>query len=96
MPVTRVPALASGAGIDYVGKPADYGKKTRAEYIANIYHQPADVVLPDWDMSGAVQDLQFCGLIGYRVSMADKYPEWKAGSEFKGVREKQLKADSAR
>jgi Zn-dependent M28 family amino/carboxypeptidase len=91
-----VPALASSAGIDYVGKPADYGKKVRAEYIANLYHQPADVVRPDWDMSGAVQDLQFYGLIGYRVSMADKYPEWKAGSEFKGVREEQLKAAAAR
>ncbi len=64
--------------------------------IAHVYHQPADVVRPDWDMSGAVQDLQFYGLIGYRVSMADKYPEWKAGSEFKGVREEQLKAAAAR
>ncbi len=91
-----VSALASSAGIDYVGKPGDYGKKIRAEYTANIYHQPADVVRPDWDMSGAVQDLQFYGLIGYRVSMADKYPEWKAGSEFKGVREEQLKAAAAR
>ena len=91
-----VPALASGAGIDYVGKPADYGKKIRAEYIAHLYHQPADVVRPDWDMSGAVQDLQFYGLIGYRVSMAGKYPEWKAASEFKGVREEQLKAAASR
>jgi Zn-dependent M28 family amino/carboxypeptidase len=87
-----VPALASGSGIDYVGKPPDYGRKIKEEFTAHIYHQPADIVRPDWDMSGAVQDLQFYGLIGYRVAEADKYPEWRAGSEFKLIREKQLRA----
>jgi Zn-dependent M28 family amino/carboxypeptidase len=87
-----VPALAGGSGIDYVGKPPDYGRKIKEEFTAHIYHQPADMVRPDWDMSGAVLDLQFYGLIGYRVAQADRYPAWKAGSEFKLIRENQLKA----
>jgi hypothetical protein len=87
-----VPALASGGGIDYVGKPAGYGKEIREKYTANDYHKPSDVVRPDWDMSGAIQDLQYYFLVGYLVAQADKYPEWKAGSEFKAVRERQLKA----
>jgi len=87
-----VPALASGSGIDYVGKPPDYGRKIKEEFTAHIYHQPADMVRPDWDMSGAVLDLQFYGLVGYRVAQADRYPAWKAGSEFKLIRENQLKA----
>jgi Zn-dependent M28 family amino/carboxypeptidase len=91
-----VPALASGSGIDYVGKPADYGQKVRDEYTAHVYHQPADTVRPDWDMSGAVQDLQFYGLLGYRVAQADRYPEWKPGTEFKAVREAQLKGNANR
>jgi Zn-dependent M28 family amino/carboxypeptidase len=91
-----VPALASGSGIDYVGKPADYGQKIKAEFTAHIYHQPADVVRPDWDMSGAIQDLQFYGLVGFLVAQADRYPEWKAGGEFKTVREAQLKAAGKR
>ncbi len=91
-----VPALASGGGIEYVGKPADWGRKIKDEYTAHDYHQPSDVVRPDWDMSGAVQDLQFYGLVGYRVAQADKYPEWKAGSEFKALREAQLKAAGRR
>ncbi len=82
-----VPALASGSGDEYIGKPADYGKKIHEEYTAHIYHQPTDVVRADWDMSGAVRDLQFYGLIGYRVSQADKYPEWKPGTEFKALRD---------
>jgi Zn-dependent M28 family amino/carboxypeptidase len=87
-----VPALATGRGSDFVGKPPEYGKKVQEDYTANVYHKPADMVRPDWDMSGAVIDLQFYGLIGYRVAQADKYPQWKpAGSEFKAKREAQLK-----
>jgi len=87
-----VPALASGSGVDFIGKPADYGKKVREEYTSNIYHKPADVVRPDWDMSGAVLDLQFYGLVGFHVAQAEKYPVWKAaGGEFKAKREAQLK-----
>jgi Zn-dependent M28 family amino/carboxypeptidase len=91
-----VPALNCGGGIDYVGKPAEYGQKTREDYTARIYHQPSDIVTPDWDMSGAVQDLQFYGLIGYRVAQAAKYPEWKPGTEFKAAREAQLKGAGLR
>ncbi len=91
-----VPALASGAGIDYIGKPEDYGRKMKEDYTAHKYHQPSDVVGPDWEMSGAVQDLQFYGLTGYRIAQTDRYPEWKAGSEFKAVREAQLKAAGKR
>jgi Zn-dependent M28 family amino/carboxypeptidase len=86
-----VPALASGGGIEYVGKPAGYGKEIREKYTTNDYHKPSDVVRPDWDMSGAVQDLQYYWLVGYSVAQADRYPRWKPGSEFKAVRERQLK-----
>ncbi len=91
-----VPALSAGAGIEYIGKPEDYGRKIKEDYTARIYHQPTDVVQPDWDMSGAVQDLQFYGLVGYRVAQTEKYPEWKAGTEFKSVREAQLQAAGRR
>ncbi|MBP1596094.1 MAG: putative aminopeptidase [Acidobacteria bacterium] len=91
-----VPALASSSGIEFVGKPEDYGRKIREEYTSHIYHQPSDVVQPDWDMSGTVLDLQFYGLMGYRAAQADKYPEWKTGTEFRAVREAQLKAAGIR
>jgi Zn-dependent M28 family amino/carboxypeptidase len=87
-----VPALASGAGINYVGKPADYGRKLKEEYTAKDYHKPSDNVRSDWDMTGAVQDLQYYWMVGYRVAQADRYPQWKPGTEFKATREAQLKA----
>ncbi len=78
-----VPALASGGGIDYVGKPAGWGKARSDEYIANDYHKPSDKVKPDWDLSGAVQDLQYYWMVGYRLAQSDTFPQWKAGAGFR-------------
>jgi Zn-dependent M28 family amino/carboxypeptidase len=86
-----VPALDPDAGIEYVGKPADYGRRVKDDYTEHRYHKPSDVVLPDWDLSGAREDLRVFFAIGYRVAEASKYPEWKPGSEFRAKREAMLK-----
>jgi Zn-dependent M28 family amino/carboxypeptidase len=87
-----VPALDPNWGDDFVGQPAGWGKKLHDAWEENDYHSPSDEVRPDWDMSGAVQDLQLFLTVGYRVAQADKYPQWKSGTEFKATREAQLKA----
>jgi Zn-dependent M28 family amino/carboxypeptidase len=83
-----VPAFYAGAGIEFAGKPAEFGLTKRAEYTANDYHKPQDEVKPDWDLSGAVQDVQFLLTMGYRVAMAPAFPRWRAGNEFKAARDK--------
>jgi hypothetical protein len=45
----------------------------------------------DRDLTGAVEDTQLLFQVGYRVAQGDKWPEWKAGTEFKAKREAQLK-----
>jgi Zn-dependent M28 family amino/carboxypeptidase len=85
-----VPALNVEAGIDFIGKPAGWGKQKRDEYTENDYHKPSDEIKPDWDLSGAVEDAQLYTIVGYRVAQGDKYPEWKPGTEFKAAREKSL------
>ncbi len=87
-----VPALSSRDGVDYIGKPEGYGMQLMKEYISKHYHKPSDIVRPDWDMSGAVQQLQYYWMVGYRVAEAAKYPEWKPGAEFKRKREAHLEA----
>ena len=72
-----VPSIETSPGIDYVGKPADFGLRMRAEYIAHDYHQPSDVVKPGWDLSGAVEDLQVLLDIGYRAAQSEERPTWK-------------------
>ena len=86
-----VPAFDPESGIEYVGKDAAYGRKTRDEYTENDYHKPSDEIKPGWELSGAVQDLQLFFTIGYRVASAARYPEWKTGNEFKAIRDKSLK-----
>ncbi|PYR79402.1 MAG: peptidase M28 [Acidobacteria bacterium] len=86
-----VPALDPDEGTDFVGKPEGYGKQVRDDYTEHDYHKPSDVIKPDWDLSGAVEDLQVFLAVGYRVAQAEKYPEWKPGNEFRAVREQSLK-----
>ena len=86
-----VPALDPDAGVDYIGKPPEYGKQIRDEWTSTRYHTPKDVVLPDWDLSGAREDLAALFAVGYRVAQADKIPEWKPGNEFRAKREAALK-----
>ena len=85
-----VPALDPDEGVDFIGKSADYSQKVRDEYNNNRYHSPKDVILPDWDLSGAAEDLKLFLAVGYRVAQADKFPEWKAGNEFKAIRERSI------
>ena len=85
-----VPALDPDEGIDFVGKPPEYGQKVRDEYTNNRYHTPRDVITPEWDLSGAAEDLKLLFAVGYRVAQVDKIPEWRPGNEFKAIRDKQL------
>jgi hypothetical protein len=48
-------------------------------------------VKPDWDLSGAVQDVQLLFLLGYDVANGNKFPEWKSGNEFKPKRDAMTK-----
>jgi Zn-dependent M28 family amino/carboxypeptidase len=85
-----VPALDPDSGIEFLGKPADYGKKKRDEYTSVDYHAPSDQVKPDWDLSGAAEDGKLFLAVGYRLAQADRFPEWKPGNEFKAIRDKML------
>jgi Zn-dependent M28 family amino/carboxypeptidase len=86
-----VPALSPEGGVDYIGKAADYGQKVREEWTANRYHKPADVVRPDWDLTGTREDLKVYLAVGYRVAQADAIPQWKPGNEFKAKRDAMFK-----
>ena len=87
-----VPALDPNDGIDFIGKPAGWGQKKRDEYTEHDYHKPSDEIKPDWDLSGAVEDLRLLMTVGYRVANSDKHPEWKPGSEFKARRDAMMKS----
>jgi Zn-dependent M28 family amino/carboxypeptidase len=86
-----VPGLYLKSGVDYVGKPAGFGKQKTDEYTERDYHKVTDEMKPDWDMSGGVEDLRLLLEVGWRVAETSHWPEWKPGSEFKARREEALK-----
>ncbi|MGE3959565.1 MAG: M28 family metallopeptidase [Vicinamibacterales bacterium] len=86
-----VPALDPDEGIEYLGKPREFGEQVRAQWNERDYHQPSDVVRPDWDLTGAQEDLKVFLAVGFRVAEADRMPAWRPGSEFRAKREEMLK-----
>jgi Zn-dependent M28 family amino/carboxypeptidase len=86
-----VPSLYVDSGVEYIGKPADFGKRKRDEYTARDYHKVSDEKKTDWDLTGAVDDLNLLFEVGFRVAEGDRDPEWKPGTEFKAKREEMLR-----
>jgi Zn-dependent M28 family amino/carboxypeptidase len=86
-----VPALDPDGGVDYIGRPPEYAKQVRDEWTEHRYHTPKDVIMPDWDLNGVNEDLKVFFAVGYRVAQAEKFPDWKAGNEFKAKRDAMLK-----
>jgi Zn-dependent M28 family amino/carboxypeptidase len=87
-----VPAFDAGSGVDYIDRPEGWGLQMNKKFTEEDYHKPSDRVKPDWDLGGAVQDLQLLAEVGYRVANAATYPAWKPGAEFKAKREAMMKA----
>jgi Zn-dependent M28 family amino/carboxypeptidase len=86
-----VPSLYTRGGKDFIGKPPNFGQQKRDDYTAHHYHQVSDEVDPNWDLSGAVQDIQLLFEVGYEVANGDRFPEWKPDTEFKAKRDAMLK-----
>ena len=84
-----IPAFYADPGIEYLEKPDGYGIAKREEYTAHDYHKVSDEVKPDWDLSGAVEDLTFMYELGTALAASDAWPAWSLTSEFRAIRERQ-------
>jgi Zn-dependent M28 family amino/carboxypeptidase len=78
-----VPAINAGGGADFIDRPSDEVKKLQTAYTAQHYHKPSDEYRPEWDLSGAVQDLQVYFLMAHRIAQAERRPAWSPSSPFK-------------
>ena len=85
-----LPALSFGSGLDLVKGGVAAGKAADEAYTRDRYHQPADQFDPRWDLSGMAQDLTIGYELGRELANSREWPEWKAGSEFKAIRDKTL------
>jgi hypothetical protein len=85
-----VPAIYFSSGLDYVGRPAGWGREKSAEYLRLHYHQPSDEVRPDWDLSGLVEDTRLACDLALDVANSATRPTWYRGDEFDAVRRRSL------
>ena len=85
-----LPSLYIGKGQHLLSRPETAPLRSD-EFDSTDYHQVTDEVRPDWDLSGAVQDVQLLFEVGYEVANGEKFPEWKPSSEFKAKRDSMLK-----
>jgi Zn-dependent M28 family amino/carboxypeptidase len=87
-----VPGVYLDSGIDFVGRPPGWGRERIEEWERTRYHQPSDEYRDDWDLSGAVEDLQLLFLVGLAVARERMLPRWTPGDEFEAARKAALEA----
>lgn len=83
-----VPALYTSTGVDHVEHGEAHGREMAAEYISKRYHKPADNFDPNWDLSGAIEDLQLLFQVGYELSAPGTWPNWNENAEFRAARDR--------
>jgi Zn-dependent M28 family amino/carboxypeptidase len=82
-----IPALYTDSGIDHVEHGEEWGLAQRDTYTSERYHKPNDEFDPNWDMSGAVDDVRLFFRVGYRLANESRFPNWREGTKFKAVRD---------
>jgi Zn-dependent M28 family amino/carboxypeptidase len=86
VPVMLLMGIAGAANLKQGGAAA--GQAWIDAYTGQCYHQACDAWGPDWNLDGAVQDIELIGVIGAELANSGRWPQWKAGSEFKAIRDK--------
>jgi len=79
--------MGIGGGADLVTGGRTAGDAWVSDYTAHCYHQTCDSWSPDWDLRGAVEDIDLFYRMGLELGNSRRWPEWNAGSEFKAIRD---------
>jgi Zn-dependent M28 family amino/carboxypeptidase len=91
-----IPAVYPGCGVDHVEHGRDWTLAKMEKYTAENYHKPSDEFDPNWDLSGAIDDLRLLFKAGYRLAMESTFPNWKEGTEYRPKRDADMAASAAR
>ena len=82
-----VPAVSFRPGDDLVKGGKEKGVALREDFNAKKYHQPKDEWSESLDFTGEAQDVDLIYDVGRSLADSTRWPEWKAGSEFKAIRD---------
>ena len=82
-----VPAVSFRPGDDLVNGGKEKGVPLREDFNAKKYHQPKDEWNETLDFTGEALDVTLIYNVGRALADSTRWPEWKAGSEFKAARD---------
>jgi Zn-dependent M28 family amino/carboxypeptidase len=91
-----VPAVYLHAGHTVRGKPEGWGKEQLQLWTEKHYHQRSDAFDPQWDLSGAVEDIQLLTMVGLLAADAETMQSWNPGDEFEAARSEAIRSTSTR
>ncbi|WP_462158307.1 M28 family metallopeptidase [Pseudoalteromonas sp. GB56] len=77
-----VPAMYAGGGSEARNEETEQYRKRMSLVLRGCYHQPCDRYRDEWDLSGAVQDLQLFYKVGFDISEQAQWPQWYPNAEF--------------
>jgi Zn-dependent M28 family amino/carboxypeptidase len=89
-----VPAISFRPGDDLVNGGKAKGAALREDFNAKKYHQPKDEWSESLDFTGEAQDVTLLYSVGRSLADSTRWPEWKAGSEFKALRDQSARKRS--
>jgi len=84
VPVLLIMGIAGASDLVDGGRAA--GDAWIAEYVGNCYHQTCDAWSPEWDLRGAIMDMELFHTIVRELGDSRRWPQWNPGSEFRAVR----------
>ena len=77
-----IPALSLSEPVDYTGPDPAKSKRIKDEYTEKHYHQPSDEIKPEWDYTGAIEDMKLLAELGWRVANSREMPAYKPNEQF--------------
>lgn len=78
-----IPGLSIESGVDFVGRPAGWGREQAERYNAERYHRPSDQYSAAFNYDGMVQEVRVTMRVALAVANAAGMPHWATGAEFK-------------
>lgn len=87
-----VPMLSAGSGNDLVTGGVEAGRAIGQKFNRERYHGPKDEYDPNWDWTGALQDLSVYYALGRQLADGRSWPAWSQDAEFRPIRDKSASA----
>ena len=87
-----VPGVYLHSGHVVIGKPDGWGKEQMDAWTEKHYHQRSDEYDPNWNLAGAVLDIQLLFHVGWMAANSDEMQSWTPGDEFEAARKNAIRA----